>query len=322
MISKSATTFGALAILALLMGCNEAAEPRACVQQHSLLADQGAGLNSETINGWSHNGIVPNGIVPNGIVPNGIVPNGWSHNGMALGALSDNGVVLQGTELRAVVDGVMIEGQAWVGATLEAPTTGGGRVSLTITAVERDPADPELVYFVLEAPGGHNVCGPAGRGLFVRGVWDQTGARNDTSGQLSYSCDSGVIAKCVAWGYKPWRVGPDLHQACTRMARADYCGDGVAHTTAGTRIDLFDGQGIQKPSAVPGDGFMFEAGWDAGGAVCVAHPRYRDVGADGHVRLPSCWSALPGCQDARAAESHGALLANASVENERRICGE
>jgi len=46
-------------------------------------------------------------------------------------------------------------------------------------------------------------------------------------------------------GYKPWKVvnGQSLwayHQACTRMMRADYCGDGRPHTREGTPIYIDD----------------------------------------------------------------------------------
>ena len=59
-------------------------------------------------------------------------------------------------------------------------------------------------------------------------------------------CTGGAIGKCVRWGYKPWRSGPDgvalwdYHQACVRMVRADYGGDGVGHTRDNTPVDVFD----------------------------------------------------------------------------------
>jgi hypothetical protein len=105
------------------------------------------------------------------------------------------------------------------------------------------------------------------------------------------------------------------------MARADYCGDGVPHTQNGTPIDMFDGQGIQSPESVPGDGFSFEAGWGPQGAVCVSHPRFRDAGPDGQMLLPTCWSQLPRCLDLAQAQQQGALIANASVERPRLVCG-
>ena len=65
----------------------------------------------------------------------------------------------------------------------------------------------------------------------------------------------GVIAKCIDWGYPPWVMQPyssqpdntpvdatkdlearEAHQACVRMATADYCGEGRVNTLDGTPI--------------------------------------------------------------------------------------
>ena len=67
------------------------------------------------------------------------------------------------------------------------------------------------------------------------------------------------LAKNVRIGYRPGPAPPpartggkgndkrcpaillkDHHQACTRMIRADYCGDGKAWTVEGTVPDIFD----------------------------------------------------------------------------------
>jgi len=52
-----------------------------------------------------------------------------------------------------------------------------------------------------------------------------------------------VIAKCYRWGYRPWVTGygdlATMHWTCTRLARADYCGDGVPHTRNGTTINVW-----------------------------------------------------------------------------------
>lgn len=59
----------------------------------------------------------------------------------------------------------------------------------------------------------------------------------------------GGIAKCVDMGYKPWTSAADeLHQACVRMVRADFCGDGVPFTVDGTAIDVQDWTGVQTPT--------------------------------------------------------------------------
>ena len=72
-------------------------------------------------------------------------------------------------------------------------------------------------------------------------------------------------------GYKPWKtVGGvslrDHHQTCTRVLRADYCGNGVSHTQDGTLINIWDtlpAPGpIQQRAVLPPPGMRFEAGWD------------------------------------------------------------
>ena len=97
------------------------------------------------------------------------------------------------------------------------------------------------------------------------------------AGSFDLTCTSGAIGKCVRWGYRFFEEGPGtpplraLHQACVRMARADYGGDGRATTRDGTMIEMYDRFGIQKSDRlVP---MAFEAGWSPDGAVCVAHPR-------------------------------------------------
>jgi hypothetical protein len=313
-------TIRPLVVALLAAGCAEAPDTRTCGGGQALRTEQGSQLNGTAANGRYLNGMQINGVQMNGVQINGRTPNATSLSTSLQGRYL-NGVNLQGTELRGTIDGAPVGMEALVGATLEALTADGGTITLRITAVERDPADPELVYASLATADGENICGPQGRGLFVGGVWDDSGARRESADLITYSCTHGVIAKCVAWGYKPWRVGPDLHQACTRMARADYCGDGMSHTENGTTIDVFDGRGIQSPSTTPEQGFVFEAGWGPDGAVCVSHPRYRDVGADGRTRPPSCWSALPRCHSFAEAHERGAVIANASVERTRLVCG-
>ena len=146
--------------------------------------------------------------------------------------------------------------------------------------------------------------------MFLAGTWDGTGAHRDGS-DVTYACPQGVLAKCVRWGYKPWTAGRDAHQACTRMARADYCGDGVPHTRNGTLIDMFDDRGIQRPDSPVG--FSFEAGWGPQGAVCVREPRYQFSDTEGRQHLPSCWASKPRCDDWTAARSLGAMLGNTSA---------
>ena len=135
---------------------------------------------------------------------------------------------------------------------------------------------------------------------------------------FAVSCTSGALAKCLRMGYEPWRLAPGgdnlrpAFNACVRMVRADYNGQGVPYTAEGRRIDVYDMYGIQAPESI-GDQ-AFEAGWDSRGAVCVHHVRVADK-----VALQSLEIAVPRlrgntgevCTEAHA-RSLGAVLFNRS----------
>jgi hypothetical protein len=134
-------------------------------------------------------------------------------------------------------------------------------------------------------------------GMFLDGQWRADGSWDGHG--YTFACTNGVLAKCARnWGYKPWKAvaapGGErvslqpLHQACTRAARADYCGDGVSHTRNGTMIDLFDRHGLNVPEQVAG--FQAEAGFITGGASWVARPRWPrgDEDRGTRVRLATC----------------------------------
>jgi ferredoxin len=64
----------------------------------------------------------------------------------------------------------------------------------------------------------------------------------------------------------------DHHQACTRMARADYCGDGVPWTVPGTAIDIYDHLYPQIETKET-QNWQIEAEWDPERRVLPAgHP--------------------------------------------------
>lgn len=117
-----------------------------------------------------------------------------------------------------------------------------------------------------------------GKALAVPGVWGTRDGRSvftPSGGRFfSFSCLSGVSAKCMRWGYRP-DGDPhqrDLYSACVHAARADYCGDGVSYTCAKTVIDPVDTDGVQRRAADTSREVL-EADWDAGGAVCIRYPR-------------------------------------------------
>jgi hypothetical protein len=114
----------------------------------------------------------------------------------------------------------------------------------------------------------------------------------DSDVGFNISCrDVGAVAKCIdRIGYEPWNtvtacnahgtcqdvsLEPFL-EACVRMIRADYCGDGVSHTQDGTEIDVYDGVGVQTRD--PNEQWFPEALWTPHGAACMTEYRIEQPG--------------------------------------------
>jgi hypothetical protein len=166
-------------------------------------------------------------------------------------------------------------------------TEDGRSVKLKITHVELDPQDPQretYLYSILyrNPVSGHwqDYCqrdrNHVSKAIPLSGYWDQSGNHIEDE-HITFACTSGVLAKCVRLGYKPWKTvkGQPLrsyHQACTRMVRADYCGNGRSHTKDGTLIDIYDRMGIQ--TRTPASGMAFEAAWSPNGAVFINRTRW------------------------------------------------
>ena len=179
--------------------------------------------------------------------------------------------------------------QAIVGTILTSFDQQGQQHQLKIESVSPDPQDSEQelsLYTVLyQRTNGdwRNFCQPDLEGIAkaipLAGRWDKTGRYVD-DGSLTFACTNGAIAKCVRWGYKPWKTVSgkslrDYHQACMRMVRADYCGNGNSHTQAGTPIDVYDHLGLQQRSQQ--SGMTFEAAWGVDGVVQLRRPRFQNA---------------------------------------------
>jgi hypothetical protein len=134
----------------------------------------------------------------------------------------------------------------------------------------RDPADGAYKTYCLPDREGKTFAIP------LSGYWDPARAYVAQANVITFACANSPLAKCVRWGYKPWKTvnGTSLrdhHLACVRMTRADYCGDGRPHTREGTLIDMYDRVGVQKRTDEPA--MVFEAAWGPGGAVYLSRPR-------------------------------------------------
>ncbi|MEO0537615.1 MAG: ADYC domain-containing protein [Cyanobacteria bacterium P01_A01_bin.123] len=151
------------------------------------------------------------------------------------------------------------------------------------------------------------------RAVALPGQWDSTGSYLDNN-EITFACTSGVIGKCVLWGYHPQQTVEgyslqDLHQACTRMARADYCGDGVSHTRDGTEIDIYDRLSIQMPTTH--SAMAFEAAWGPDGAVWISRTRWPEAITYVHANCPERLQA-----EGLSPEEIQARLPNALIFND------
>jgi hypothetical protein len=231
-------------------------------------------------------------------------------------------VAVEGTAFRITLsDGTVLAQEALVGVVLAMGDGSGQQRRLRIDAVEHDPKDPtgEVMLYALSerdpATGEWvNACqpDPEGRrmGFPVAGVFTDDMRHLDAPGRFSITCTGGAEGKCIRFGYKPWRRTGDgtslapYYQACLRLVRADYCGDGVGHTQNGTVIDIFDRIGIQDEENDPG--MSFEAAFTPDGASCVAHPRL--PGADSLDRIRAMCPRLAGHTGPACDESASGLL--------------
>ena len=190
-----------------------------------------------------------NGMSLNGMCINGMCLNGMSINGMSINGMSLNGMCINGSQL----------GRREVGRAAALRHRPRRRQDERHPVERRHPAPPHRlgehaarpnndvwaygVSYALAGGAWAPLCGTGGHAARCRwrGTWNYgsgvTGGGSWTASAtyFTFGCRGTALAKCVELGYKPWKtVGGvslrDHHQACTRMIRADYCGDGKAWT--------------------------------------------------------------------------------------------
>ena len=234
----------------------------------------------------------------NGAHLNGLHVNGLHVNGTILEGIVVQGMRLEGTVLFGTRHGVPISGISFVGAEMTASLPNNGVLVIRIDDIVPS-SDPEILLYGLSysadgqafAPLCLDPHGAPVRAFPLSGSWDESegtargGAHIDDPDQITFACEGYALAKCVEMGYKPWRYVNEckggnnchpvalsyLHQACTRMLRADYCGDGMATTRDGTWIDVWDNFGLQSQEMPH---WRFEAEWGQGGATCIRRTRF------------------------------------------------
>ena len=192
------------------------------------------------------------------------------------------------------VEGSSLRVEYASGATLRGPQLAGKEIDigqagaplrLRIDAVLADQGRPGIWLHEISALGAdgswQNVCSPDADGkrlaVALAGYTRADGRFVADPARRSIACTSGAQGNCLRFGYHYWTSGPKgesllpQFQACLRMVRADYCGDGRSFTRNGVTIDLYDDAGVQFPEK--NNSMPFEAGWSPQGAVCLHHPR-------------------------------------------------
>ena len=307
---------------------NSAGAPNEPIETREAPIYNGLALNAAVINGWSL--------------------NGWSLNGWSLNGWSLNGVALDGTLFSGTqkIDGkeVLRSGLDFIGSNLVLVHE-DQQYTLRIDDIQHDPAAPEGdVYFyrisVADPKDGtwSSLCldphGKPTEAIPIANHWDAvTGDRIDDPDTVTFACRGAVLAKCVEWGYRPWATAEackdnkkcakislaDHHQACTRMARADYCGEGLPHTINDTPIDILDqlSPTIQGEASTGFEGWGVEAEWGPDGALCIGESlRLHMLEELGQEALPApCLAKLEAKNCGNFSPSRGAQLVNKFCED-------
>lgn len=198
---------------------------------------------------------------------------------------------LQGARLTGRIGNKQLIGADFTGTQILAKDESGTTIPVEIAQVEVDAADASgetflytLQYYDAQSGGMKNACLPdkdgVAKALPLVGSYGADGSHDKASGTFTFACTSGALAKCARWGYRPWQSYngvslADYHQTCTRMVRADYCGDGTSHTKDGTTVDIYDNLGMLVRGNDPL--LRFEATWTTRGAYCISKQRWLEL---------------------------------------------
>lgn len=245
------------------------------------------------LNGQSYNGTVLDGHGIMGVSLNDVVFQGAP---MEEVTLKDTVFIGTTDKHRHVI------GYGFKGAIFTAILDNGNPLSLRIDDINMNirVGGIDTRYYNISYPtteGWMPLCGVNDKGeaipaIPLNGRWNYSvgeegsGSWIDDPNAFTFACQEYVLAKCVEAGYKPWATGlvcskgqgcqkislAQYHQACTRLLRADYCGDGNSYTVDGMEIGMYDGLVLRKDR----QNWLTEAEWDTDGARCLAHQRLAD----------------------------------------------
>ena len=273
-----------------------------------------AASEAVTVRGLELNGFLLNGFLLNGFLLNGFLLNGAKLDGapgttdyivitevdLKGGAKGGQSWLVGSTLTVTGKNNVVSSGAALVDARIEYEMSEGtkGKHNKTVRVVSVEPLAPgsDVMLYGLELHDGgwKPLCEGGAKAILLGDLWEPaTGDRitGPSDGAVTFACQGAALAKCVEYGYRPWAAvgGASLreyHQACTRMVRADYCGEGLSHTTNGTPIHVVDKVGVQ--SVDPNVSYVVEAEWDADGATCLNANNTRHPNQVLGCTIPAC----------------------------------
>jgi hypothetical protein len=256
--------------------------------------------------------MVQNGINPNGRLLNGVLLSvrydGARRQGMNT-SLSE--LWLEGTVFHGLQGSEELSGQDFQLVTFVGDVDNGTTVPVRIdsitqgTGADQDVWSYRVMYQEPTDGRWYSICraedGTPLNAIPLEHRWDYRqgvaggGSKIHDATRFTFACEEAALAKCVRNGYKPWSSlnGVSLeehHQACTRLLRADFCGDGSSYTVNGNWVNLYDSVSVQADTA----SWAAEAEWTAAGASCfTAQTRATEPiqCADGRL-VPTCGSSF------------------------------
>jgi len=237
-------------------------------------AYNGTSLNGKSLNGRSLNGTDLTGVLV-GTRLTGVTLNG---------SLALDSVTLQGTGFVGVKGQNEYDGSDFLNAEFIGDLGDGSTLRLRIQNIHPGSgANSDLnlytvQYFATDSTwrsACYDNLGNEVDAVPLNNTWNfqqgftSGGALITTTQSFTFACTGAALAKCAMLGYRPWASfhGTALapyHQACVRMIRADYCGDGTSHTLNGTMINLYD----KLDRLTDTEHWTVEAKWTPAGASC------------------------------------------------------
>jgi hypothetical protein len=276
--------------------------------------DEAVELRMAVDNGVYLNGVYLNGVYLNGVYLNGVYLNG--DNGtdyVQLSELKYEGVAAQAAWLEGSqlfvrdATGVVRSGVDMKKLKVKYDVMENGSLkkkTVKITHAQLLAPESDVWVYDLDLKIGEGLWAPLcldGNGqrtqaILLNDVWSPATGDRQAAGNaaLTYACRGAALAKCIEWGYKPWSTAggtslEEFHQSCTRMVRADYCGDGISHTVNGTQIHVLDEKGVQGVD--PNVTYVVEAEWGPDGAVCLNSANTRLANQSIECQIPACGSS-------------------------------